>query len=128
MALISTLPRISNRAHGRKDDRVWGELPLSFCFFLKDLVLLLPFFIHIKLSVSEIASCAFYYHAIRSCTRVFYEKRLCSLLRLSAKTSIESYWNSDSRRVKSDYIFKSVVYSFNPYHTLKIPKWYSIGI
>ena len=31
-----------------------------------------------KLSVSEIATCTFYYQAIRSCTRVFYEQRLCS--------------------------------------------------
>ena len=58
--MISTLPRISSRAHGRKVSRVSGELPLSFCF-LEDLVLLSPFFIHIKLSVGEIASCAFYY-------------------------------------------------------------------
>ena len=64
--------RISSRAH--KVVAKIAEYEVSCCFlfiFLKDLVLLLPFCIHIKLLVSEIASFAFYYHAIRSRTRVF---------------------------------------------------------
>ena len=84
----------SSRAPGCKDG--------GFLFF-RGFVLLLPFFIHLKLSVSEIASCKFYIHAIRSCTHVFYEQRLCCLWRLSAKKAIESS-NRDSRCLKNDYI------------------------
>ena len=46
----------------------------TFFLFFRGFVLLLPLFIHIKLSVSEMASCTFYYNAIRSCTCVFYEQ------------------------------------------------------
>ena len=104
----------SSRAHGRKHG--------GFLFF-RGFVLLLPFFIQIKQSVSEIASCTFYYHAIRSCTRVFYEQRLCCLWRLSAKKAIESS-NRDSRRLKNDHISYYIVCSLNPYGTPKMPKWY----
>ena len=58
----------SSRAPGRKD----GE----FLFF-RGFVLLLPFFIHIKLSVSEIASCKFYIHAIRSYVHTSFMNRDC---------------------------------------------------
>ena len=61
----------------------------TFFLFFRGFILLLPFFIHIKLSVSEIASCTFYYHAIRSCARVFYGQRLYCLWRLSAKKAID---------------------------------------
>ena len=43
--------------------------------FLEDLVLLLPFEIPKKLSVTEMASCTFYCHVMRSCTRVLYEQK-----------------------------------------------------
>lgn len=65
----------SSRAHGRKRWRTMRWVATFFLFF-RGFVHLLRFFIHIKLSVSEIASCTFYYRAIRSCTRVFYEQRL----------------------------------------------------
>ena len=64
------------------------QVSCSFLFFLEDLVLLLPFFIHIKLSVSEMASCTFYYyHAIRSYSRVLHQQKLFCLWRLSAETA-----------------------------------------
>ena len=93
------------------------EVSCHFLCFLKDLVLLLPFFIHIKLSVSEIAPCAFYYARDHIAdVHAFIMKKYCVL-----------YCDWASRR-RSNLIEIATQGASKVTIFPKFPKWYSIGI